>query len=146
MNKRTTQKERYGFVHLRNKIIKNLHEWEQLGCRVYSGAALFRDRRAGDPRFRHFWRLVFGVAKDGRAILVYPMPDRKGRIPDHIVDLLAEYHDRGALAGCAADIGDAWDIVVSDPKEYPRKSRTFMFQWESVKKAKRKNHGQDEEE
>lgn len=40
---------------------------------------------------------------------------------------MSEYEKRGAIVGCAASIGDAWDIVQDDESLNKRLPRTYYF-------------------
>jgi hypothetical protein len=103
-------------VRLRNRIVDHLNA-AGLGCFVESIKREFAEIS------RH---LVWGVAKDGRAILIYPIgPKRTGDFSKRVATLMEEFEKRGAIVGCAASIGDAWDIVYSDETVYKRKKRTY---------------------
>lgn len=124
----------------RNKIARALENWQQLGCRVIKGDRFFVVR--GEKKQAGMHLLVFGCSKDGRAILIYPTP-RAGRVPLEIARFMLDFHERGALVGCAKNIGDAFDIVISSA-EYPRKKRTYRFIEELAQWKKRKKHGEEE--
>jgi hypothetical protein len=112
-------------LKLRNDIARCLNNWP-LGCRVQSGDSMVLNRYKNE-RLRNykFEMLVFGVSKAGLAILIYPMKTRL-KVPRQVALLLEEFHGRGALAGCAQNIDDAWDIVSNSP-DYKRKARTYHF-------------------
>lgn len=114
-------------LRLRNKIIKHLNGWQQLGCmaREFSTSPAVRGR----DRNRFIWRLVSGVAKDGRAILIYPIRDRREKVPKLICELMMQYEGRQAIVGCALHIGDAWDIVSDNEAEYKRKQQTYSYRY-----------------
>lgn len=122
-----------GPLLIRNRIARALENWQQLGCRVIKGDRFFVVR--GEKKQAGMHLFVFGCAKDGRAILIYPMPWRN-RVPLQIARFMLDFHERGALVGCAKDIGDAHDIVADSP-EHQRKRRTYQFieeltNWEKI--------------
>jgi hypothetical protein len=112
-------------IWLRNRIVEALTNWEQLGCIVSTGDHFFgMGQKKKNIGFHLF---IFGTAKDGRAILLYPIrPHNKsgGILPRRIREFMMEYDARGAIVGTCTEIGDAWDVVIDDP-EYPRKKRTY---------------------
>lgn len=84
-----------------------------------------------------------GVAKDGRAILIYPIISRFSRLPGPVVKLMMEYESRGAIVGTAEDVNDGWDIVADDAKNYKRKQKSFgHLYW--ANKQKEKKHDSEE--
>lgn len=112
---------------LKNRIITHLNEWRHLGCDVMSADRFFA-RGEGDRKrkFRHF---IIGCAKDGRMILLYPIAPRRPKLLKKVAaELMDKWASRGALVGCCTDIGDAYDIVIDDPIEYPRKRRTYFYE------------------
>lgn len=129
---------------MRNRIVNALNNWQQLGCLALSGDRFFVPKKF--MRGRYMARLVFGVAKDGRAILILPNP-RRSPLPMFIARLLQDYESHGALVGCAQDILDAYDIV-ADSAEHKRKQRTFAYREDSgyLRKPKRSQNGRREEE
>jgi hypothetical protein len=126
-------------IRLRNKIVFHLNKWQQLGCLVRSGAGVSIIRRARS-KTGLATRLVSGVARDGKAILIYPVMDRKDRVPGEICKVMAEYESRGAIVGTACDIGDAWDIVFNDESQYKRKQKSYLHRY-----WLEKNKGKDDE-
>lgn len=136
-----------GPLLLRNRIVRAINNWEQLGCKAISGNRFFVIK--GERKGTGFHLLVFGVAPDGRAILIYPQPHR-GKVPIAICMLMMDFHTRGALVGCAKEIGDAYDVIVDNPSEYKRKRRTWRFEWELEQYLKRRKQngktGRNEEE
>lgn len=123
-------------IKLRNKIARTLNNWQQLGCLVRVGPW----GRETVRRERYFWRLVSGVAKDGRAILIYPLSVESENIPFSVCSLLMEYEGRGAITGCAKNIGDAWCIVSDDEKEYKRPKRTWYYRrWYNLYKESKQD-------
>lgn len=125
-------------LRLRNKIIHHLNQWQQLGCIAYEFARPAPWGRNNKNRYN--WRLVSGVAKDGRAILIYPITDRRRKIPKLIVKLMMELEGRGALVGCAPDIGSAWDIVFDNEAEHKRKAYTYLHRYWNEKYLKSKGN------
>lgn len=126
--RRAAKKGRSGknLIWLRNRIIEALNNWEQLGCHVFAGDYFFG---MGQKRKNTgFHLLIFGVSKDGKAIVLYPIrPHNKsgGILPKSVREFMMEFDSRGALVGTCVEIGDAWDVVKNDPIEYPRKKRTY---------------------
>lgn len=123
-------------ISLRNKCIHHLNNWQQLGClvREYSASR----HKVGKDRSRFTWRLITGVAKDGRAILLYPIIRKQDKVPHSVCRMMSEYEGRGAIVGCVENIGDAWDVVQANEKEYKRKARTYLHRYwlEKYKKSK----------
>jgi hypothetical protein len=132
-----------GRLRLRNKIIKHLNAWQQLGCLVREHASHSIRRERGGRRY--LWRLVSGVAKDGRSILIYPITHHKDRVPFNVCQLMLEFEGRGGIVGCAAHIGDAWDIVSADESRYKRKKRTFYHRHWHEQYLKGKAHERESE-
>jgi len=128
-------------ISLRNKIVKFLNEKEMLGCRVYSGIAPISKKRV-QSKERFFWRFVSGTAKDGRTILIYPIPNRSERIPISIFEHMALVEDMGAIVGTSHTIGDAFIIVVDSP-EYKRTNQTRMHRYFLERYKKEKEHGSE---
>jgi hypothetical protein len=129
-----------GPIMLRNRIVQALTNWDQLGCRVVRGDRFFRLKTDRQGLGLHL--LVFGTSKDGEAILIYPYP-HKGRVPLDVCRLMRDFFYRGALVGCAAEIGDAWDIVQNNPDEFKRKKRTYRFMYElAIWKKRRTENGE----
>lgn len=126
---------RRGRLHLRNKIVEHLNRWQQLGCLVKPHSAGMVSK-TGKERF--LGRLISGVAKDGRAILILPILSRKTKIPFNLCRLMMQYDGRGAIVGTAEHIGDAWDIVYADPKQYKRKAKTYLYRFWFEKYSKGK--------
>lgn len=123
-------------LRLRNKIIHHLNQWQQLGCLVRENATK-PNRRDLKRMNRHSWRLVTGVARDGRSIMIWPIKDRYEPVPQVICNLMLEYEGRGAIVGCAVHIGDAWDIIYDDEKVHKRKAQTYSFRyWHEKRKSK----------
>ncbi len=117
-----------------------------MNCLIYPAGALIPGKKPFDKKLKYFWRLIIGTAKDGRSIMIYPIPSTKiFDIPMSIREILQANHDRGALAGVAANIGDAFDIVFADELQYPRKRRTFIFEL-PADRHKGDRHGASEEE
>jgi len=126
---------------LRNKIVTALTNWQQLGCVALKGDRFFVIR--GERKTPGMHLLVWGCAKDGRAIMIWPMA-RTRTMPLIVAELMGEYHSRGALVGCAKNIGDAFDVVADNPREYKRKLRTYQFlqaikRWSTRKHRSEKN-------
>lgn len=95
-------------------------------------------------RFRYFNRCVFGVSKEGLAILIYPLRYDKEFVPISACALMSEWASRGALVGCCKSIGDAWDVVVNDSENYKRKRHTFSYQY-WLDKHKEQRNGKEAE-
>lgn len=116
-------------IWLRNRIISALNEkWPHLGCFVTSGDHFFGMGQKKKNVGLHL--LIFGVAIDGRAIVLYPIRAHNkssGKVPPRIKGLMMEYELRGALVGTCVEIGDAYDVVIDNPAEYPRKKRTYTY-------------------
>ena len=117
---------RPGAVLLRNKIARHLNGWEQLGCKVVTGNRFFA-KRNNDMRLidNHLSRLIVGCSSRGKMILIYPVA-KHYTVPRSLARFLMDFHSRGALVGCAKDIGDAWDIAADSP-QYKRKKSTYAF-------------------
>lgn len=83
--------------------------------------------RHGSERLQHykFDLLIFGVSKEGLAILIYPMKT-SGKVPRRVAELMRKFHEHGGLVGCAKGMHDAWDIVSNSP-DYKRFPRTYHF-------------------
>lgn len=135
---------------LRNRILRQLQAWPQLGCVAHElhRAPKYTGREnSGNRRDLSFflWRLIGGVAKDGRAILLYPVLDRAEVVPGVVSSFMIEYESRGALVGCVTDISDAWDVVFGNESEYKRKARTYSFRyWHYKRNAKQQKGGEEE--
>lgn len=127
-------------IRLRNKIIKHLNQWQQLGCLVREYAPPRTKLGRGQNRFMN--RLIGGVSKDGRAILLYPIRDRRETIPRLICELMLEYDGRGAIVGTCLHIGDAWDCVFNDEKAHKRKQQTWSYRYWA---EKHKNRSKEDE-
>lgn len=129
-------------IRLRNHIVHHLNNWQQLGCYVRAGVSprlTQKNKNKGtyEPRF------VSGVAKDGRAILIYPITSKFAHVPAPVVALMMEYDSRGAIVGTAENESDAFDIVVCNEKEYPRKQKTWGHRY-WLDKQKRKTNDAEE--
>lgn len=116
-----------GRVYLRNKLIHHLNNWQQLGCLVRPWPTTAIPKRKGKERF--LGRLIWGVAKDGRAILILPILSRKTKIPFNLCSLMVNYEGRGAIVGCAEHLGDSWDIVFADESQHKRKQKTYLHRF-----------------
>ena len=129
----------------RNQLARQLVAWgDRLGVYVdeqyIAPSTKMRDRN----RF-FFWRLIRGVAMDGRAIVLYPILNRLDPVPLLVSRLMMLYAKRGAIVGCVLDIGDCWDVVYDNPLEYKRKVRTFSYRFWYNKRKKKDSHGKEEE-
>lgn len=121
-----------GRVHLANKIVKHLNNWQQLGCQAWRVRSLVGVKYAA--------RLVFGISSEGKAMILYPKLKANESVPFSVCQLMLEAESRGAIAGCVENIGDAWDLAYDDEEEYPRKRRTFAHQyWFNKHQKERKN-------
>lgn len=112
---------------LRAKIVRHLNAWEQLGCRVVGGDKMFSGHHGGSGK-RLSWYLsgfIFGCSTKGKMILIYPIK-QPNNLPWTVANFMMDYYSRGAIVGCARNIGDAWDIVIDSP-EYKRKVSTYTF-------------------
>lgn len=134
-----------GRLALRNRIVTALNSWEQLGCIAFAGPAPGYAREKYGKQ-KYFWRLVSGVAKDGRAVLIYPVRNRWDRVPRKVVRLMLELEGRGAIVGTAENIGDAWCIAAADTVEYKRAKKTFLHQyWHQRYQREKKKHERESE-
>lgn len=110
----------------------------------------FQFHTSKGPRdFRFFSRLIIGTkAPNGRAVLVYPHIQYSKKTPTCILKIMMEYEAQGAIVGYACNIGDAWDIVFDNPKEYKRKVRTYDYRkdFERWQYKRRKNQKERDEE
>jgi hypothetical protein len=100
---------------------------DYLNCIVFSGSHLYikNDQLIGN---RYLNRLVIGASFDGRAIIIYADPGAsRWFVPRSVRNIMRGVHERGGIVGIAKDLGDAWDIIVDNPKEYKRKPRTYYF-------------------
>jgi hypothetical protein len=127
--RRATKKGRSGknLIWLRNRILEAFKTWEPtLEAHVASGDHFFGMGQKRKNIGLHL--LIFGVARDGRAILLYPIRAHNksgGFLPKAVREFMMEYEHRNALVGTCVEIGDAFDIVVDNAAEYPRKKRTY---------------------
>lgn len=133
-----------GRIHLRNKIIAFLNGKASFGCKVHAEGIPGAKRMRG-ARARYFSRLITGVAKDGRMIVIYPFIHRRELIPRPICEYMREVEMRCGITGTASNIGDAYEIVADDPVEYPRKEKTKLHQY-AMRKYEEKRNGRTEEE
>lgn len=142
---RRAQKQGKGnrsLIWLRNRIIRALNEtWTHLDCFVVTGDHFFGMGQKKKLIGHHLF--IMGVANDGRAIVLYPIRQENkssGKVSLATQKFMLEYEKRGAIVGTCADISDAYDVVIDDEREYPRKKRTFVYRktWEL--------NGQTEEE
>ncbi len=137
-------------IRLRNAIIRHLNAWGQLNTIVRCGDAFQFHVTKGRRETRFFSRLIIGTkGPGGRAVLIYPHIEDSKKTPTCIVKIMMEYEAQGAIVGYACNIGDAWDIVFDDPKEYKRKRRTYNYQkdferWQYRRRKKREERDDDE--
>lgn len=120
---------------LKNKIIRTIEKWPQLGCFLISSPIKIKKNFAGKKAEDE---LIFGCASDGRLVIIYPYKSRHAILDKKLCFLMQEMECRGAIVGCATNILDAWDIISDDEKEYKRKKRTYIHR-------KRKFHDEQEE-
>lgn len=127
-------------IKFRNKVIRQLEDWHRRGSLVFSNPRT--ELPAGrEKRFHH--RLIWGIGKDGKTVLLYPLRSRKELIPKAICEELESAFLRGAIVGTVEHIGDAWDTVFADESQYKRKKKTFLWQWCLERYEKRKNDGEE---
>lgn len=110
-------------LRLRNKIIHTANNVWTFGCFLHVGQYRFKRIRA-----RNQWgsdRLITGVHKDGRAILIYIAGERS--VPNGIADLLHKYATLGGVAGVALSLDDAWEILYNGEEPRKRKARTYEY-------------------
>jgi VRR-NUC domain. len=121
-------KQRYNENTLQRNIVEHLNTRSNLGCavsRIKNGGTydpirkIFRSNNTekGIPD-------IMGCTKDGIAVFI-EVKMANGKLSPEQTEYLIERSKRGAIVGVAYDIGDAFDIVVNDPINYPRKDRTF---------------------
>lgn len=136
---------RRGRVYLRNKIVKALNNWQQLGCMAWAGPTpgFRRLRKVNDP---YSWRLVSGISSEGKAMILYPILKANDRVPLSICRFMLEAESRGAIVACCETIGDAWDAAFDDGDEYPRKRRSYSYRYWYTKHKKEQKNGKTEEE
>lgn len=134
-------------VRLRNKLVKTINNWQQLGAIAWPGISPGHRSsfRGGNDKTQGYWRMVGGTSKDGKTIMIYPIISRWEAMPLAVCQMMVELESRGALVGCAANIGDAWCIVSNDEKEYKRAKRTWYHHDWLEKHSRRKNGSREEE-
>lgn len=111
---------------LRNRFIKVINEdWaEKFGARAHGLLAPIPGSES-DADFH--WRFVQGVAKDGKALLIYPILGRDEKIPFRICRYMLDFEARGAIVGCAESVGDLYCIVANNPEEYKRPKKSYYY-------------------
>lgn len=134
-----------GRVWLRNKIISFLNSKPQLGCKVFAGVTPAVQRARG-KQDQYFSRLITGIARDGRMIVIYPIIHWPDRIPKAVCKYMGEVDALCGIVGTASNIGEAWDIVICDEKEYPRTERTRLHNYLLKKSEKKNGKSSDSEE
>lgn len=109
---------------LRNKLIRTINEdWaEKFGAKAHGLPPPIPGREV-DSEFH--WRFVQGIARNGRAIVIYPLLARFEKIPFRICHYMMEFEKRGAIVGCAEGLGDCYCIVADNPAEYRRFKKTY---------------------
>lgn len=112
---------------LKNKIVRfcNTHWKKDLGAFLFCPDDIFF--KEYQVKWQYFERLIFGTAKDGRAIFLYASISANPQIPAAVADFMLEMHSRRAIVGVVYDTSDAWDVIYDNEKEYPRKRRTMKF-------------------
>lgn len=136
-------------VRLRNKFVRTINNWPQLGAYSWYGATPTTRLSGGDEnrvgigqKDKHIlWRLVGGVARDGRLILIYPLVKYRDEVPFTISQLMMEAESRGAIVGTACNIGDVYTIVADNPTEYKRCQRTYSYRNWFGRQSKEKKNG-----
>jgi hypothetical protein len=71
-------------------------------------------------------RLITGVAKDGRAIMLFIMVGSR-RVPAYIANILKKYEDRGGIVGSIFNVEDAWEVLYNGEEPRKRKARTYEY-------------------
>lgn len=135
-------------VRLRNKFVNVIGRWPQLGAFAWRGATPL-PRKTHFPRDPDFlWRVICGVTRDGRALMIYPILHHREKMPGAICRIMIEVQSRGGLVGTALNIGDVYVILADNPSEHKRPRRTFRHQdrWEELQKRNKNGSRADESE
>lgn len=132
-------------IKLRNKICSQLQAWEKRLEISNIHIDPTPISRAGHDKLFH--RFIHGIAKGGRAILIYPIIKRTEQMPKGICAYMMNFELAGGIVGCADGISDAWDICYPVEGEYTRKQKTYLYRWWGNYYRKRgEKNGSDAEE
>lgn len=139
-------KKSKGKLRQRNKFIRTINNWQQLGAFAFPGpTAEFRTNTNNSKAPNRFlWRLVCGISKDGKIIMIYPVKDRRDPVPRVVSEMMMEADSRGGIVGAAEHLGDLWCIVADDPVSYKRAKKTYAHRVWFEHYQKRRKDGESE--
>tara|TARA_R110000868_G_scaffold242882_4_gene498489 strand:+ start:1848 stop:2333 length:486 start_codon:yes stop_codon:yes gene_type:complete len=114
---------------LQRDIVEYLNERSGLGCIV----SRIKNTGTYDPVRKCFRKNqtekgipdIIGCSKDGKAIFIEVKMGEHAQISKEQLEYLKARAEKGAIVGFAHSLSDAFDIIVSDPINYPRKDRTY---------------------